>query len=97
MRGTTPHLTFTLPFDTSLINVLWITFSQNNVEVFTIEKSDCQLKDDVISVKLKQKQTLMLNNEMPLEIQLRINDGNDALTSDIIKTTVGRILKDGEI
>lgn len=98
IRGTTPTLTFTLPFNTSIIDVLYITFSQKDQEVFTLEKSDCILSDNVITAKLTQNQTLAFNHNSLVEIQIRVltNDG-DSLASDTIRTGVEKILKDGEI
>lgn len=98
IRGTTPSLTFTLPFDTTNIEVLWVTFSQDNNEVFTLLKSDCVLDGNTITVNLTQSQTLSLLGNQMVHIQVRIktSDGK-ALASNILTTSVQRILKDGEI
>lgn len=101
IRGTTPQLTFTVPFDPRITEKIWITFSQNKKEVFTIEKTDCKLTDDAIICTLSQNQTLSLSPNMTLQIQMRVSfangDDSTAMASDIIDTTVQQILKDGEI
>ena len=98
IRGTTPTLEFTLPFELVEIDKLWITFSQNNKEVFTVEKQDLVLGDKTISLKLSQKQTLLLSSNSMVNIQIRVVDTKGlAMASNIIKTPVQQILKDGEI
>ena len=101
IRGTTPHIEFTLPFDVSPATEIWVTFSQNNSEVFTIVKKDLTIEKNVIDCRLTQAQTLAFKSGLYAEIQIRVafnNEGyNDALASDIMRTAVQRILKDGEI
>jgi hypothetical protein len=98
IRGTTPTLSFTLPFETELIKKLWVTFSQCNKEIFTLEKDDCELNEYEVEVKLSQRQTLQLLPNAIVEIQLRVLTLDDvALASDVLHTSVQRILKDGEI
>ena len=101
IRGTTPQLTFTVPFDPTVAEKIWITFSQNKKEVFTIEKEDCKLTETTIICTLSQNQTLSLAPNATLQIQIRVSfangDESTALASEIINTTVQQILKDGEI
>lgn len=98
IRGTTPQLDFGLPFEVSFIKTVWVTFSQNNEEIFTLENEALTMNDACISVKLTQEQTLLLSQNNTVEIQIRIlTNANNALASNIIKTSVGRILKDGVI
>lgn len=101
IRGTTPLLSFTVPFDPTECKRICITFSQNNREVFTLEKRDCTIEDNTISVTLSQDQTLSLTANSSVQIQIRVTfengDMDSALASEIITTTVQRILKDGEI
>lgn len=98
IRGTTPTLTFNLPFDASNIKTAWVTFSQFNVEVFTLENEELAMDGLTISAKLTQEQTLSLSKNDDVEIQLRIlTNSGDAIASNIMKTSVSNILKDGEI
>ena len=98
-RGTTPEFTFTLPFeDVTIFEEIWITFSQDGKEVYTIDKGKCKLHGSKIKITLTQMQTLQLSSGKNVEIQIRVKtaDGT-AMASNVITTTVYRILKDGEI
>lgn len=102
IRGTTPLLSFTVPFDPAETKRICITFSQHGREVFTLEKRDCTIEGNTISTTLTQDQTLSLTANTNVQIQIRVTFANDgetdsALASEIITTTVQRILKDGEI
>jgi hypothetical protein len=98
IRGTTPTLTFTLPFSTSIIDTFMLTFTQSGNEIFTLTEKDCELEEELVVVKLNQSQTLKFTNTSFVEIQMRVLtlDGV-AIASNIIKCSVDKILKDGEI
>lgn len=98
IRGTTPTVVCTVPFDPSVLDKLWITFSGNGREIFTLEKDDCTFVDNDIKATLTQAQTLMLKGGSYVEIQIRaLTDDGVAIASNILKEPVWRILKDGEI
>ena len=94
-RGTTPTIGFQLPFECSYISKLNIAFAQGNKIVFEKTLNDCELDGRIITVQLTENDTLLLNSNKELEIQIRIAIGKDKIASNIIKTTVGRILKEG--
>ena len=97
-RGTTPTLRFTLPFDTSTLDAVWVTIAQGGKVIINKEKSDCDLKGTDISVTLTQAETLALTAGNKTEIQLRVltTDGL-ALASEIFRENTDYILKDGVI
>lgn len=97
-RGTTPTLKFTLPFDTSTLDAVWVTIAQGGKVIINKTKVDCDLKGKDISVTLTQAETLALTAENKAEIQLRVltTDGL-ALASAIFREDTDRILKDGVI
>lgn len=98
IRGTTPTLIFTFPFEVDSIQKMWLTFSQNDKEVFTIDKDRCELSERKVTVTLTQEQTLQLINNAQVEIQFRVLTYNStALASNILKLPVQRILKGGVI
>lgn len=101
VRGTTPQLTFDLPINISNAVEVWLTFSQENREIFTLTKKEMTFSDKKMVCKLNQKQTLSLDAGKRVEMQIRVAFGSeaqrDALVSNIIATSVERILKDGEI
>lgn len=98
IRGTTPTLEFVLPFETDLIEEAFITLSQKKQVVIDKPISECQCNGDTVIVRLSQEETLLLNCECTTEIQLRVRTKNgDALASQIIPVSTGRILKDGVV
>ena len=95
-RGTTPILTFTLPFDCSVITLLSIAFSQANELVLEKTLDDCTLDGNKVILPLTEDDTLTLDcTKRCVEIQLRVGCGESRLASKIIKTPIDRILKDG--
>lgn len=94
-RGTTPTLKFTLPFSCDDITLCSVAFAQGGNVVLEKRLDDCSLEGNVISVTLTEEDTLLLDCKSNVEIQLRIACGETKLASNIIKTGVGRILKDG--
>lgn len=98
IRGTTPTLEFTLPFDTSLLSDAYVTFAQNKHVVLDKKLSECQCSENKLIVKLTQEETLMLKCNCLVEMQIRAKDLNgDVIASDIIVESPDRILKDGVI
>lgn len=83
IRGSTPTLTFTLPFDASgVVKDLRITFNQDET-VLEKRLADCTLDGTEFAVTLSQKETLLFNHEKVIKIQVKIKciDGN-VLVSD---------------
>lgn len=98
IRGTTPTLEFTIPFDTNQLAEAWITFSQLDVVVLNKTLTECQCDGNKISIKLTQEDTLQLNSDSITNIQIRARTiAGDAFASNIINRSIGRILKDGVI
>ena len=98
-RGTTPTLVFTVPdiLNPMDFDVLSIAFAQNGEFIFDKRKNDCLIDGQSIILTLTQADTLKLQGDKSVEIQLRAGIGQLRYASKIIKTTVGRILMDGEI
>lgn len=98
IRGTTPTLRFTLPFDTAEVAALYITIDQTHL--VTVEKSlaDCTLVGSTVSFRLTQEDTLKLVQSVPAQIQVRLKttDGT-AMASNVFETPVEKILKEGAI
>lgn len=98
IRGTTPTVTFNLPFDVSTIKNCEVYFAQNDNLLFTKGYNDCVLDDRTLSVTLKQKDTLLLDEEEKLQIQIRFRFTNDTVdATEIIKGKVGKLLSDSPI
>lgn len=98
IRGTTPTITFNLPFSVDGINNCEVYFGQNDELLLEKGYEDCVLSGTTIAVPLTQADTLLFDYEEKLQVQLRFmyNDQRVEATS-ILKGKVGQILKDGEI
>lgn len=97
-RGTTPTLTFILPFSTEGMDVLNIAFSQNNKIVFQKTLKDVALDGYSVYLTLTQEETLNLSSEQGLlDIQMRCGFGESKFASNIITVEVEKLLKDGAI
>lgn len=100
IRGTTPKLEFTLPFDTSLVAEMYVTMTQNGITALEKTLSDCNCSGTSVSLTLTQEDTLRLQQQprSQAEIQIRVRTtSGEALASDIMSVYVGRILKEGVI
>lgn len=98
IRGTTPTLEFSLPFDTDLLAEAYMTLSQQGVVKVDKHLTECECRENKLSVTLSQEDTLKLDCACTVDIQIRARTLNgEALASDIITECVGRILKEGVI
>lgn len=98
IRGTTPRLEFTLPFDVSQIEKSYITFMQDNMIVLDKTFDDCEAVENMLIVNLTQEETLKLKAGKVVEMQIRVRTiSGDALASNIIRVNAERILRDGVI
>lgn len=98
IRGTTPRLEFTLPFDTSQLAEAYVTLSQRGTAVIEKCLAECEVSGSILSVRLTQEETLSLSAGKETEIQIRARMlCGDALASNIIRANTDRILKDGVI
>lgn len=95
-RGSTYRNTFKVSLDLRDATV-FITYSQDEV---IVEKTgdDLFISEDEIVTNLSQEETLLFNDGLRVDIQIRyiMPDGTSD-SSNIMTTTVGRILKDGVI
>lgn len=97
-RGTTPILTFDVPFAVDNVKALNIAFSQCGEVILEKELADCVIQETSLAVKLSQADTLKLKGWEYVDIQIRaVMQDDSATASDIIRTFVEDILKDGEI
>lgn len=97
-RGTTPKLVFTLPFNTDLIDKIYITFQQKYRKAIEKDITVCNFEDNKVTLTLTQYDTLTFVSNYPVNIQIRalLKDGS-AVASKLIEKRVKDVLKDGEI
>ena len=97
-RGTTP--THIIETDISLADVeaLYITYSQRDKVIIEKSLEDVEINGHLINIKLTQEDTLSFNDadEVLIQIRARLSDGT-AVASNLMRTDVKKILKDGEI
>ena len=84
--GTTPTHTFDIPFDTSEVKEVKITYAQNNVSILEKKTVDCTQAGKTISVTLTQEDTFKFDCKKPIEIQVRILTLNGDVLSTIPQT-----------
>lgn len=98
-RGTTPQLTFELPFAVAGLADMYVTFAQNGKIILEKDKSDIDVVNmHTFALKLTQADTLALQACTLVEMQIRAKTtAGDVIASEIFRANVSRILKDGEI
>lgn len=98
VRGTTPIYTFTLPFDTRLIEKGYVSFEQEDMHGKEVklhkEFLECQCNENTVSVRLTQEETLSFKNGFLVSIQLKVkmNENAEVLASDPILELVEKAL-----
>lgn len=98
IRGTTPTLEFTFPFEVNILSDCFITLTQGDVVVVEKCLSDCIKEGRMLTVCLTQEETLKLDCAYNTEIQIRAKTAmGEAIASDIFTVSTDRILKDGVI
>ena len=96
IRGTTPTHIFNLPFETSLLSAVEISYAQKDLVVLTKTTKDCVLDGTKISVKLTQGDTLKFNSSMMVQMQLRVlTIGGDALSTPVYRVSAKKCLSGG--
>lgn len=99
-RGTTPTLVFDFEQDLQSLGLenFFITFKQDNSILFEKELKDVIFQKDKMLLTLTQDDTLKFSDSSPIEIQSRFKLKNgDVFSTNIIKTSAKKILKEGEI
>jgi hypothetical protein len=77
VRGTTPTISFGLPFSTGLLSTAFVTVKQRDKTLIEKELSDCQCDGNILTTQLTQEDTLALKIGVPAQIRL------------VVKTTGG--------
>ena len=95
-RGTTPTNTFNVNIDLREATV-YVSYAQRGILLVDKTGTDLFITEDQIVTTLSQEDTLKFKpGEVDIQIRYVKADGT-ADASNIIKTTVDQILKDGEI
>lgn len=102
-RGTTPTIQINVDIDLREAVALYVTFTQGAETIFEKDLPEIGVYEDKLVFALSQTDTLMLSGPASFalapvffQIRAKMPDGS-ALASNIMKTTVDRILKNGVI
>ena len=98
-RGTTPTLNFVFDIDLEQLNIesFYVSFKQGNEIILEKELQDLAITKNKVSIQLTQQETLKMSTNNVVYIQGRIKIDGKAYATNIIKTTLSDVLKEGEI
>ena len=96
IRGTTPIHSFTLPFKTSVLKQVTITYVQRNEVLVKKTLEDCSCDGNTISIILTQHETLRFEPGKIAKVQIKAVIEDRVLGSDIYNFMVEEIL-DSEV
>lgn len=98
IQFTTPTHIFNVNIDLTNADVIFVTYKQDNNTVVEKNKPDLEITENSVTLRLTQEDTGKFIYAQPVEIQIRARffDGT-AVASNIMRTTVERVLKDGVI
>lgn len=96
-RATTPTHIFVLPFDTSLLQEIRITYQQSGKTVLQKTEADCTLTGSEIKVTLTQQETLLFSPDERVSIQLRVLTTTGHVMASEIKKVFARACLDEEV
>ncbi len=98
IQFTTPTHIFNVNLDFTNVDVIYVTYNQNGTNVVEKSKEDLTIDAQTITLKLTQEDTGKFVFGQPVEIQIRAKFYDQtAVASNIMKTTVERVLKGGVI
>lgn len=92
-KGTTPSLTFSLPFDSSMVQCARIVFAHNNTPVLVKADDECVFSGNEVAITLTQEETFLFNCDTNYQVQVRVKltDGS-VQASEIMTLPVERCL-----
>lgn len=96
-RGTTPTHTWNLPFDSSLLKEVSITYMQNDENVIKKTEDDCTMEGNRISITLSQEDTLKLEPKVRTTVQLKVMTINDSVMATKPKSISVSDIQDEEV
>lgn len=98
IRYTTPTHIFNVNIDLTNAEVIYLTYKQNGNTTVEKTKSDMEITDKTVTVTLTQEDTgkFIFGEMVEIQIRAKFYDST-AVASNIMRTTVERVLKDGVI
>lgn len=96
-RGTTPTITISTDIDLTDASKLFVTFKQGAYKRIEKTQDDVTVTAENITFLLTQKETLLFDAGVPVDVQIRASLGDNKVASNIMSIDVEAILKQGEI
>lgn len=93
-RLTTPTHTFKLPFDTSELEKIKITYAQNDEVILEKYKDDCKCEGMKMRLTLSQEDTKKFDDNYDVQIQIRFKHTAGVFSSKVFKRSCGECLDD---
>lgn len=93
--GCTCENTFTMPYSKDEVQALVVTYANAKTQQIILEKelSDCEFSDGLIHVYLSQEDTLKFDDDIMVEIQIKVKLINNLVTkSKPIKEWTDKVL-----
>jgi hypothetical protein len=86
VRGTTPPIIYTLPFQVDGIDVGFLVVKQGQIVVIERSLSECICEGNTVTAKLTQEETLALESNCNADVRLVVKtyDGNRLETVDSV-------------
>lgn len=95
IRGTTPTLKFTFPFDITDVEFLTLTFVQGGKELLTKNLSDFSIDGVTATCTLSESETLLFDSSLNwVQMQFKLGSNGMVSASNIIRVDVDKILNE---
>lgn len=85
IRGTTPTHVFTLPFDTSEVKKVLVTYAQKQEVLFEKTTEECMLSEDKVLVSLTQEETFRFDCTHSGQVQIRVLTEEGKVFASVVK------------
>ena len=94
IRSSTPTIEIQTDIDLQSLSGFWVSFKQGN-EILRKTKSEVEIIENTLKVRLTQEETAKFKAEQLVEIQLRwLSENGSAGGSNIERVQFGRVLED---
>ena len=92
-KGTNPWNTYKIPFDTSIVDKVRIVFAQRDGLKIKKTEKDAEMEGNTVKVRLTQEDTFRLNENLPVEHQIRVRTkAGDVFKSQVFTFTLTKCL-----
>lgn len=96
-RGTNPWITYRLPFSTDLVEKVRVVCKQRDGLKIKKTEKDAEMDGNIVKVRLTQEDTFRLNENLPVNHQIRVRTINgDVFKSKVYTFSIGVCL-DSEV